>query len=72
MTYNVFGGTLNLAQFNSIRNATKFCMVRGLANGHISPSVVNFDSGVRRCHVATCISPSLTSSSIYDVLILYR
>jgi len=24
-----------------------------------SPNLVNFDSGVRRCHAAACISPSL-------------
>jgi len=24
-----------------------------------SPNLVNFDFGVQRCHVATCISPSL-------------
>jgi len=42
--------------------ATKFCLVKGLANGHFPPNVVNFDSRVRQCHAATCISPSLMHS----------
>ena len=29
------------------------------------PNFVNFDSGVRRCHAATCISPSLMHLLIY-------
>ena len=46
---------------DSCRIATKFCMVRpGVWPIDISsPNLVNFDSGVRRCHAARCISASL-------------
>ena len=38
--------------------ATKLFMVRGRANDIYSPNLVNFYSGVLRCHAATCISSS--------------
>jgi len=30
-----------------------------------SPNLVNFDSGVQRCHAVTCISPSLIHLSVF-------